>query len=93
MCAEKVYVLYRRSRNEMQVYDEEAREAEIEGVDFRFLVSPIEILEENGHVVGLKCVRNRLGDPDASGRRPTVPVPGSDFVRDLDTVIAATWQN
>ncbi|MEA2572953.1 MAG: hypothetical protein QOH93_251, partial [Chloroflexia bacterium] len=93
MGAEKVYVLYRRSRNEMQVYEEEAREAEIEGVDFRFLVSPEEILEENGRVVGLKCVRNRLGEPDASGRRAPVPIPGSEFVLELDTVIAATGQN
>jgi NADPH-dependent glutamate synthase beta subunit-like oxidoreductase/ferredoxin len=93
MGAEKVYVLYRRSRNEMLVYEEEAREAEIEGVDFRFLVSPLEILSENGQVVGLKCIRNRLGEPDASGRRSPVPIEGSEFVLDLDTVIAATGQN
>lgn len=93
MGAEKVYVLYRRSRNEMLVYEEEAREAEIEGVDFRFLVSPLEILSANGHVTGLKCVRNRLGEPDASGRRSPVPIPGSEFVLDLDTVIAATGQS
>lgn len=93
MGAEKVYVLYRRSRNEMQVYEEEAREAEIEGVDFRFLVSPVEIMVENGHVVGLKCIRNRLGEPDASGRRSPVPIPGSEFVLELDTVIAATGQS
>jgi NADPH-dependent glutamate synthase beta subunit-like oxidoreductase len=93
MGAEKVYVIYRRSRNEMLVYEEEAREAEIEGVDFRFLVSQTEVLVENGRVVGLKCVRNRLGEPDASGRRAPVPIPGSDFVLDVDTVIAATGQN
>lgn len=93
MGAEKVYVLYRRSRNEMQVYEEEAREAEIEGVDFRFLVSPAEILEQDGKVVGLKCIRNRLGEPDASGRRAPVPIPGSEFVLDVDTVIAATGQS
>jgi NADPH-dependent glutamate synthase beta subunit-like oxidoreductase len=93
MGAEKVYVIYRRSRNEMLVYEEEAREAEIEGVDFRFLVSPVEVLHENGQVVGLRCIRNRLGEPDASGRRSPVPIPGSEFVLDLDTVIAATGQN
>jgi ferredoxin len=93
MGAEKVYVLYRRSRNEMLVYEEEAREAEIEGVDFRFLVSPVEIVVENDRVVGLKCVRNRLGEPDASGRRSPVPIPGSEFVIDVDTVIAATGQS
>lgn len=91
--AEKVYVLYRRSRNEMQVYEEEAREAEIEGVDFRFLVSPVEIVEENAQVVGLKCIRNRLGEPDTSGRRSPVPIPGSEFILELDTVIAATGQS
>lgn len=91
--AEKVYVLYRRSRNEMQVYDEEAREAEIEGVDIRFLISPLEVISENGHVSGLKCIRNRLGEPDASGRRSPVPIPGSEFVLEVDTVVAATGQN
>jgi NADPH-dependent glutamate synthase beta subunit-like oxidoreductase/ferredoxin len=93
MGAEKVYVIYRRSRNEMLVYEEEAREAEIEGVDFRFLVSQTEVIVENNRVAGLKCVRNRLGDPDASGRRAPVPIPGSEFILDVDTVIAATGQN
>src|SRR5256712_11847686 len=77
----------------MLIYEEEAREAEIEGVDFRFLVSQTEVLVDNGRVVGLKCVRNRLGDPDASGRRAPVPIPGSEFILDVDTVIAATGQN
>jgi NADPH-dependent glutamate synthase beta subunit-like oxidoreductase len=93
MGADKVYVIYRRSRNEMLVYEEEAREAEIEGVDFRFLVSPAEVLHENGRVVGLKCIRNRLGEPDASGRRSPVPIPGSEFVLEVDAVIAATGQS
>lgn len=93
MGAEKVYVVYRRSRNEMQVYEEEAREAEIEGVDFRFLVSPVGFEIENGKVVGMKCVRNRLGEPDASGRRSPVPIPGSEFILDVDTIIAATGQS
>lgn len=93
MGAEKVYVVYRRSRNEMQVYEEEAREAEIEGVDFRFLVSPVGFEIENNKVVGMKCVRNRLGEPDASGRRSPVPIPGSEFILELDTIIAATGQS
>jgi formate dehydrogenase major subunit len=93
MGAEKVYVLYRRSRNEMQVYEEEAREAEIEGVDFRFLVSPVGFEIQDGKVVGMKCVRNRLGEPDASGRRSPVPIEGSEFVLELDTIIAATGQS
>ena len=93
MGAEKVYVIYRRSRNEMLVYEEEAREAEIEGIEFRFLVSPAEVLQDNGQVVGLKCIRNRLGEPDASGRRSPVPIPGTEFILDVDTVVAATGQN
>jgi len=93
MGAEKVYVIYRRSRNEMSVYDEEARETEIEGVEFRFLVSQTEVVLAEGAVVGLKCIRNRLGDPDASGRRSPVPIPGTEFILDVDTVVAATGQN
>jgi NADPH-dependent glutamate synthase beta subunit-like oxidoreductase/ferredoxin len=93
MGAEKVYVIYRRSRNEMLVYDEEAREAEIEGIEFRFLVSQTEVLVADGKVAGLKCVRNRLGEPDASGRRAPVPIPGTEFILDVDTVVAATGQN
>lgn len=93
MGAEKVYVIYRRSRNEMSVYDEEAREAEIEGIEYRFLVSQTDVIVEDGKVVGLKCIRNRLGEPDASGRRAPVPLPGTEFILDVDTVVAATGQN
>src|SRR5947208_3296923 len=58
MGAEKVYVLYRRSRNEMLVYEEEAREAEIEGIEYRFLTSQIEVLHDDQKVTGLRCIRN-----------------------------------
>lgn len=92
MGAEKVYVIYRRSRNEMLVYDEEAREAEIEGIEYRFLTSQTEVLHDGTRVTGLKCVRNRLGEPDASGRRAPVPIPGTEFILDVDTVVAATGQ-
>ena len=94
MGAEHVYVVYRRSRNEMLIYDEEAREAEHEGVDFQFLVQPVEVVSYDGKTVaGLKCVRNRLGEPDASGRRRPIAIEGSEFILDVDTVIAATGQN
>src|SRR5437763_827300 len=93
MRSDKVYVIYRRSRNEMLIYEEEAREAEIEGIEFRFLVSQTEVLTSRGKVVGLRCVRNRLGDPDASGRRAPVPIPGTEFILDVDAVVAATGQN
>ncbi len=92
--AEKVYVIYRRSQNEMSVYEEEAAEAAHEGVEYLFLVTQTEIIyDEAGNISGLKCIRNRLGEPDASGRRAPVPIPGSEFVLDVDTVIAATGQN
>jgi NADPH-dependent glutamate synthase beta subunit-like oxidoreductase len=94
MGAEKVYVIYRRSRNEMLVFDEEAREAEHEGIDFQFLVQPIGVVSNDGKTVsGLKCVRNRLGEPDASGRRRPIEIEGSEFILDVDMVIAATGQN
>ncbi len=94
MGAEKVFVVYRRSRNEMLIYDEEAREAEHEGIDFHFLVQPIEVLSNDGNTVsGLKCIKNRLGEPDASGRRRPIAIEGSEFVLDVDMVIAATGQN
>ena len=57
--------------------DDLVRPAEIEGIEYRFLTSQTEVLYENNKVVGLKCIRNRLGDPDASGRRAPVPIPGT----------------
>ena len=94
MGAEKVYVLYRRSRSEMLIYEEEAREAEHEGIEFQFLVQPLEVLSNDGKTVsGLRCIRNRLGEPDASGRRRPIPIEGSEFDIELDMVIAATGQN
>jgi len=91
--AEKVYVLYRRSKEEMPSDEYEVDEATLEHVEFIYLCSPVEILSEDGvHVSGIKMIRNRLGDPDASGRRKAIPVPGSEFVLDVDTVISAFGQ-
>ncbi len=91
--AEKVYVLYRRSKEEMPSDEYEVDEAMLEHVEFVYLASPIEVLSNDGeHVSGLKMIRNRLGDPDAGGRRKAVPVPGSEFVLDVDTVISAFGQ-
>ncbi len=91
--AEKVYVLYRRSKEEMPSDEYEVDEATLEHVEFIYLCSPIEVLSEDGeHVNGLKMIRNRLGDPDPSGRRKAVPVQGSEFVLDVDTVISAFGQ-
>jgi NADPH-dependent glutamate synthase beta subunit-like oxidoreductase/ferredoxin len=91
--ADEVYVCYRRSRAEMAVDEEERGETEREGVKFEYLVTQTEILgDENGRIRGIKFVRNRLGEPDASGRRSPVPIPGSEFVIECDTVIAAAGQ-
>ena len=82
--------LYRRSKEEMPSDEYEVDEATLEHVEFIYLASTVEVLSDDGeHVSGIKMIRNRLGDPDASGRRKAIPVPGSEFVLDVDTVIAA----
>ena len=91
--AEKVYVIYRRSKEEMPSDEYEVDEATLEHVEFIYLASPVEVLTEDGvHASGLKLIRNRLGDPDAGGRRRAVPVSGSEFVLDVDTIISAFGQ-
>jgi formate dehydrogenase major subunit len=90
--AENVSIVYRRTRSELVVDEEELGETEREGVRMEFLASPVEILGENGHVSGVKFVRNRLGAPDASGRRSPVPIEGSEFVIKADVVIPAVSQ-
>ena len=90
--AEHVTIAYRRTRSELVVDEEELGETEREGVRMEFLVSPIELVGEDGHVAGVRFIRNRLGEPDASGRRSPVPVPGSEFTVKADTVIPAVSQ-
>ena len=91
--ADKVYVLYRRSKEEMGSDEYEVDEAEFEHVEFIYLVSQLEVLSSDGvHVGGLKVIRNKLGDPDASGRRRPIPIPNSEFVLEADTIIAAFGQ-
>ncbi len=92
--ADKVYVMYRRSKEEQPADEYEVDEAVIEYVEFQYLVTQTAILSEDGvHANAVKFVRNKLGDPDASGRRRPVPIPGSEFVLDnVDTVIAAFGQ-
>ncbi|MCG0275346.1 MAG: FAD-dependent oxidoreductase [Thermosediminibacteraceae bacterium] len=90
--AEEVYVLYRRTRNEMPANEVEIREAEEEGVKFIFLVAPLEIIERNGRVAAIRLQKMRLGEPDASGRRKPEPIPGEEMVLEVDTVIAAIGQ-
>ncbi|MBE6863785.1 MAG: NADPH-dependent glutamate synthase [Ruminococcus flavefaciens] len=95
--AEHVYIVYRRSMEELPARKEEVEHAMEEGIDFRLLNNPVEILgyenpddphdPKNGFVTGMKCIRMELGEPDERGRRRPVPVEGSEFVLDVDTVI------
>ena len=88
MGAEKVYVVYRRGEAEMPARLEEQHHAKQEGIEFMTLTNPTEILgDENGRVCGIKCIRMELGEPDDSGRRRPIPVEGSEFILDVDTVI------
>ncbi|MBQ6335326.1 MAG: NADPH-dependent glutamate synthase [Erysipelotrichaceae bacterium] len=97
--ADKVYIVYRRSMEELPARKEEVEHAKEEGIDFRLLNNPVEIMgynnpddprdERNGFVTGIRCIRMELGEPDASGRRRPVEIAGSEFVLDVDTVIMA----
>ncbi len=89
---EEVNLIYRRTRNEMPADEVEIHDAEEEKVPFHFLTTPVRILEENGKVVGLECIRMELGEPDESGRRRPVPIEGSEYVFDCDTVVPAIGQ-
>ena len=97
--AEKVYIVYRRSMDELPARKEEVEHAQEEGIDFRLLHNPVEILgynnpddprdPKNGFVSGIRCVKMELGEPDASGRRRPVAIPGSEFELDVTTVVIA----
>jgi NADPH-dependent glutamate synthase beta subunit-like oxidoreductase/ferredoxin len=91
--AQNVTIAYRRTRSELVVDEEELGETEREGVTMDFLVSPVEILgDAEGRVSGVRFVRNRLGEPDATGRRRPVPIDGTEFVVPAQTVIPAVSQ-
>lgn len=88
--AEQVDVVYRRTRTEMPARREEVTHAEEEGVNFRFLENPVKVLgDENGRVRGVVCLRYELGEPDASGRRSPVAIPGSEHEIECDALIVA----
>ena len=90
---DSVTVAYRRSEAEMPARVAEVEHAKEEGVAFEFLVTPKEVVvDENGHVAGLKCTRNELGAPDEKGRRRPVEIPGSEFILPVDTIIVAIGQ-
>lgn len=83
-------IVYRRTENELPARKEEVHHAKEEGIDFQMLTNPIEILgDEKGWVRAIKCIRMELGEPDASGRRSPVPIPGSEFEIPTETVIMA----
>ncbi|OPJ61526.1 NADPH-dependent glutamate synthase [Clostridium oryzae] len=84
----EVHIVYRRSAEELPARAEEVHHAREEGVQFDLLTNPTEIIQdEKGWVKGMKCIKMELGEPDASGRRKPVEVPGSEFIMDVDTVI------
>lgn len=88
--AEEVHIVYRRSRIEVPARAEEAHHAEEEGIIFDFLTNPVEIYgNEQGWVTGMRCIRMKLGEPDASGRRRPLPIEGSEFDISVDTVVMA----
>ena len=84
----EVHIVYRRSEEELPARAEEVHHAKEEGIIFDLLTNPTEVLtDEKGNVTGIKCVKMELGEPDASGRRKPVEIPGSEFVMELDAVI------
>lgn len=88
MGAEKVYIIYRRSEAEMPARKEESEHAKEEGIIFNYLTNPTRIIgDDNGWVKGIECIRMELGEPDSSGRRRPIPIEGSEFIIDIDTVV------
>ncbi|HCA33587.1 MAG TPA: glutamate synthase (NADPH), homotetrameric [Lachnospiraceae bacterium] len=97
--ADKVYIVYRRSLEELPARREEVEHAMEEGIEFKLLNNPVEILgynnpddkrdPKNGNVIGMKCIQMKLGEPDEKGRRRPIPIEGSEFVLDVDTVVIA----
>ncbi|NIS70364.1 MAG: FAD-dependent oxidoreductase [Proteobacteria bacterium] len=90
--SKRVSVLYRRSRQEMPANDEEIEEALSEGIEIEYLVAPITINRKSKKAIELRCIRMRLGEPDATGRRRPIPIEGSEFTVEADTLIPAVGQ-
>lgn len=87
--AKEVYILYRRTEAEMPAHHIEIEDAGEEGINFMYLSAPIKIVGKDGRVVGIECQKMQLGEKDKSGRRRPVPIEGSEFVLDVDTVMSA----
>jgi heterodisulfide reductase subunit A-like polyferredoxin len=92
MGAGQVTIVYRRTRNEMPAAKEEVKATEQEGVTIEFLATPVRFLAEKGKLAKMECQKMQLGEPDASGRRRPVPIKGSEYTVNVDTVIAALGQ-
>ncbi|MDD2553343.1 MAG: NADPH-dependent glutamate synthase [Desulfotomaculaceae bacterium] len=91
--AKESWIVYRRSKNELPARHEEVEHAEEEGVKFSFLTSPTRIIHNDDYwVTSMECLRYELGEPDASGRRSPAPIPGSEFIMNVDTVVVAIGQ-
>jgi heterodisulfide reductase subunit A-like polyferredoxin len=90
--AGEVSIIYRRTRNEMPAWEEEIQAAEDEGTQISYLAAPQEVLTKDGKVVGLRCIRMELSEPDSSGRKRPIPVPGSEFDIEIDQLIPAIGQ-
>ncbi|MGQ9625378.1 MAG: NAD(P)-binding protein [Anaerolineae bacterium] len=90
--SKEVIIVYRRSKAEMPANPWEVEEAEAEGIKIEILTQPIEVLHNNGHLTGLRCIRMRLGEPDESGRRRPIPIEGSEFAIPCDAMVAAVAQ-
>ncbi|HPA45910.1 MAG TPA: NAD(P)-binding protein [bacterium] len=91
--AEKVTIVYRRSRDEMPAAPEEIEATLAENIHIHFLAAPLTVLSENEQMTGIRCIRMELGEPDWSGRRRPVPVEGSEFIIEADTLIPAVSQS
>ena len=89
---EEITILYRRSRAEMPALAEDVQSLEKEGIKLELLATPIRVVAQNGRLSGIECLRMALGAPDAGGRPQPVPVPGTEFIVAVDTVIAAVGQ-
>jgi heterodisulfide reductase subunit A-like polyferredoxin len=90
--ASKVSIFYRRTRREMPARENEIEDALAEGVEIQYLTAPAQVLTRDGKITGMQCIRMELGEPDSSGRRRPVPVPGSEFTVEADLIIPAIGQ-
>jgi len=90
--SKKPFIIYRRSMDEMPANSEEIQECKDEGIEIMTLTNPVRVVSEQGKVTAVECIKMQLGEPDESGRRRPEPIPGSEFVIEVDTIIPAIGQ-